>query len=109
MPQNAAAADAWRMRRKSVLDRVMGRFTTLRARVGTDDKLRLDAHLSSIREVENQVLATQPQTAGCMVPARPADTFNALSGNSVTPLTAANLPAWAEGNTDLMALALACH
>ena len=108
MPQNAAAADALRMRRKSVLDMVMGRFTTLRERVGTDDKLRLDAHLSSIREVENQVLATQPQTAGCMVPTRPADTFNALSGNSVTPLTAANLPAWAKVNTDLMVLALAC-
>jgi len=88
MPQNTMAADNLRKLRKSILDGVLARFATLRARVGTEDKVRLDNHMSSIREVENQVLAVQSQTA-CMVPARPADTFNTL---------ASNLPAWAKVN-----------
>src|SRR5260370_21315851 len=76
----------------------MGGFGTLRGRVGTDDKARLDFHMSSIREIENQVLAVQPQTAGTL-PTRPADTFNVLPSN---------LQAWSKVNTDLMVQALAC-
>jgi len=98
MPQNTAAGDNLRKLRKSILDGVLGRFATLRARVGTDDKARLDFHMSSIREIENQVLAVQPQTA-CTLPTRPADTFNVLPSN---------LPAWSKVNTDLMVQALAC-
>ncbi|HET6284926.1 MAG TPA: DUF1552 domain-containing protein [Polyangia bacterium] len=106
-PQNPMTADNLRKRRKSILDMAAGRFTTLRARVGTDDKARLDSHLTSIREVEKQVLAMQPQVA-CTVPNRPADTFDSLAGNSFTPLTGSNLPAWAKVNMDMMVLALAC-
>jgi hypothetical protein len=95
---NAAAAENLRLRRKSILDTVAGRFTTLRARVGTEDKVRLDNHLSSIREVETQVLAMQPQTA-CMLPMRPADNFNTQGSN---------VPEWGKLQMDLMVLALAC-
>jgi len=98
MPQNTMAADNLRTLRKSILDGVSSRFTALRARVGTDDKARLDAHLQSIRQVETQVLAMQPQAA-CTIPTRPADTFSLLNSN---------IPAWAQLNTDLMVLALAC-
>ena len=98
MPQNTLAADNLRKRRKSILDMVANRFTTLKARVGTDDKARLDNHMTSIREVENQVLATQPQVA-CMVPARPADNFN---------VAGSNIPAWSKANLDLMVLGMAC-
>jgi hypothetical protein len=97
-PQNTMAADNLRKRRQSILDMVAGRFTTMKARVGTDDKARLDQHMTSIREVEMQVTATQPQVA-CMVPARPADTFNVLGSN---------LPAWSKVNLDMMVLAMAC-
>jgi hypothetical protein len=92
------AADNLRKRRKSILDMVAGRFTTLRTRVGTDDKARLDSHMTSIREVENQVLAVQPQVT-CMVPTRPADNFSVASSN---------IPAWGKANLDLMVLGLAC-
>jgi hypothetical protein len=98
MPQNTMAADNLRKRRKSILDMVAGRFATLEARVGTEDKARLDRHMTSIREVENQVLAVQPQVS-CMVSARPADNFNVASSN---------IPAWGKANLDLMVLALAC-
>jgi Protein of unknown function (DUF1552) len=97
-PQDTMAADNLRKRRKSILDAVANRFTTLRARVGTVDKARLDSHLTSIREVETRVLALQPQTA-CMIPTRPADNFSAIGSN---------LPAWSKANIDLMVLALAC-
>jgi len=107
VPQNTMAADNLRKRRKSILDIVAGRFKTLEARVGTEDKARLDNHMTAIREVENQVLALQPQVA-CTVPARPADTFNALAGTSYTAQTASNLPAWAKVNLDMMVLALTC-
>jgi hypothetical protein len=96
--QDAAAAENLRKRRKSILDTVADRFSKLRVRVGTDDKLRLDNHLSSIREIEQQVLATQAQTA-CMIPSRPADNFNTQ---------ASNIPAWGKLQMDLMVLALAC-
>jgi len=98
MPQNTMAADNLRTLRKSILDGVSSRFTALRARVGTDDKARLDAHLQSIREVETQVLTVQPQMT-CTVPTRPADTFSLLNSN---------IPAWAKVNLDMMVLALGC-
>jgi hypothetical protein len=98
MPQNTMAADNLRKRRKSILDMVAGRFATLEARVGTDDKARLEQHMTSIREVENQVLAVEPQVS-CMVSARPADNFSVANSN---------IPAWGKTNLDLMVLALAC-
>jgi len=46
-------------RKKSVLDHVLGEIGALQTRVGSADKARLDAHLTSIREVE-RILATNP-------------------------------------------------
>ncbi len=98
MPQDTTAADNLRKRRKSILDTVAGRFATLKQRVGTDDKARLDQHMTSIREVENQVLVVQPPPT-CTVSARPADNFNVANSN---------IPAWGKANLDLMVLGLAC-
>ena len=92
------AADNLRKRRKSILDAVSGRFTTLKARVGTEDKARLDKHMTSIREIEAQVLTVQPQ-ATCMLPGRPADNYS---------MAGSNIPAWGTLNMDLMVLGLAC-
>jgi hypothetical protein len=97
-PQDMTAADNLRKRRKSILDMVSGRFTTMRARVGTEDKARIDSHMTSIREVENQVLTVQPQVS-CMLPGKPAANFN---------MGGANIPAWGKANLDLMILGLAC-
>jgi hypothetical protein len=96
--QNMMAAENLRKRRKSILDMVAGRFTQLEARVGTDDKARLEQHLTSIREVEAQVLAVQPQVT-CMLSPRPPDNFSVANSN---------IPAWGKANLDLMVLALAC-
>ena len=99
MPQNTMAADNLRTLRKSILDSVADRFKTLEARVGTEDKARLDQHMTSIRSIETQLLAVQPMAAACTVPTRPADNFD--MGNS-------NIPAWGKLNLDMMVLALAC-
>jgi hypothetical protein len=99
MPPSTTAADNLRTLRKSILDMVADRFTALRARVGTDDKARLDNHVASIRQVETQVEAIQQQQASCMVPTRPAADFSLLNSN---------IPTWGQTNLDLMVLALAC-
>lgn len=99
MPQNTMAADNLRTLRKSILDSVADRFKALEARVGTEDKARLDQHMTSIRSIETQLLAVQPTAAACTVPTRPADNFD--MGNS-------NIPAWGKVNLDMMVLALAC-
>jgi hypothetical protein len=98
MPKDTMAADNLRTLRKSMLDLVADRFKALEARVGTEDKARLDQHMTSIRSVETQLLAAQPQAA-CTVPTRPAANFD--MGNS-------NIPAWGKVNLDMMVLALAC-
>jgi hypothetical protein len=51
---------AERQRRRSVLDAVLGNFSSLRARVGREDKRRLDAHAQKVRDIE-QMLAGDPR------------------------------------------------
>jgi hypothetical protein len=96
---NPGAAEALRKNRKSILDAISGRYTTLKARVGTDDKARLDKHLTSIREIEGQVLMVPPPAAACTLPARPGDGFATKTSD---------VPMWGKLNMDLMVLALAC-
>jgi hypothetical protein len=49
-------------RRKSILDLVNGEINGLRQIVGSDDRAKLDAHLDSLRQVENRL--SQMTTAG---------------------------------------------
>jgi hypothetical protein len=61
-------------RKKSVLDHVMSEISSLETRVGSVDKMRLDAHLSSLREVERIATMTPTVSANnltCMPPAAP--------------------------------------
>jgi hypothetical protein len=61
-------------RKKSVLDHVAGEIATLQNRVGSVDKKRLDAHLTSLREVERvatQMPAVVPSNLSCVAPTPP--------------------------------------
>ncbi len=65
-------------RRTSVLDHVLGEYKSLAARVGTDDRQRLEQHFTAVRNVEMR-LATQagmsaPQAAACKKAASPTAT-----------------------------------
>ena len=48
-------------REKSVLDAVRGQAQSLRARLGAEDKARLDEYLTSVRELENSIATLPPE------------------------------------------------
>lgn len=83
---------------KSVLDYVMGRINTLNTKLGASDRIRLDAHLTAIRELESriQLTTTEPAPVGasCSQPA--------------TPPTTSTFTARANLLIDLMAMAVIC-
>ncbi|MBC7658262.1 MAG: DUF1552 domain-containing protein [Chitinophagaceae bacterium] len=93
---DTAAADLAHQKRKSILDFIKGRYTALNARLGADDKARIDQHLTSIREIEQQLLAAT--SASCVVPSKPA--------SGITPEK--DLDGYAKLQFDLLAAALAC-
>ncbi len=65
-----AAAEAARRRQTSVLDLVLADAHSLHARLGSEDRARLDQYLESVNELERQV--TSVPTASCTKPATPA-------------------------------------
>jgi hypothetical protein len=69
--------DTTRLRRLSVLDYINKDLTAFGARLGTDDRLKIQAHMDSIRAIEMQIQAMPPNTSGgmaCTTPATPAAT-----------------------------------
>ena len=52
-------------RRESILDHATAELNDVRARVGTDDRLRIDAHLQSVRELERTLA---PDATVCDAP-----------------------------------------
>ncbi len=82
--------------RLSVLDAVQDQIHDLDRRLGAGDRVRLDRHLTSVRELERRLEESSPE---CSVPIPPRD-----------PVDGANEPI-AEKNSvmsDLLAVALAC-
>jgi Protein of unknown function (DUF1552) len=75
MPGGGGASAATLLkRRKSVLDLINGELNGLRNTVGTSDRAKLDAHLESVRQIENRLTMTMTMPSGsgpgaCMKPA----------------------------------------
>lgn len=65
--------DSVRMGRLSVLDAVMGDAEALRDRLGTGDRMRVEAHLDALRALEVRVEAEPPTCAVPTAPVDPAD------------------------------------
>lgn len=61
-PVGPAKPDPDLARRKRALDAVLDSATSLRARLGRADQVRLDQHLDGVRQIENQIaiLSTMP-------------------------------------------------
>jgi hypothetical protein len=74
----AEAAAARQRRRELVLGTVRGDLTSLRGRLGTDDRRRIDAHLASIEEVQRQL--GDLAAAVCEPPARGSSTEYTMLG-----------------------------
>ncbi len=85
--------------RASVLDAVKEDATRLQRRLGANDRRRLDAHLTAISEVRQQLLAMP--SASCTPPA--AVTVTNKDVNGAEPMEAVN-----KAMADLLAIAWAC-
>jgi len=90
--------------RKSVLDFVMDDFARLQPSLGASDRMKLDAHLTSVRELEariaKQVTATPVTTASCGTVQPVVDPGD--------PMAKENFPAIGKLQMDLLVLALKC-
>lgn len=87
--------------RQSVLDTVLHDFDRVRAKVGSADRARLDAHAEKIRELERRLASTPEPGPACTVPALTLpDDFDPLHSD----YDDASMPAF----IDLMVMAFAC-
>ncbi|MBX7100128.1 MAG: DUF1552 domain-containing protein [Myxococcaceae bacterium] len=92
--------------RKSVLDVVAADTRALQAKLGTNDRRRLDQHLQGIADLEKQLGGVAPPprtgTSTCVKPTRPTNAYPAIDAEQVH---------WEELSalhTDLLAMALSC-
>jgi hypothetical protein len=85
-----------RRRRESVLDGVALDLERLKPRLGAADRARVDAHLTSIREVEKRLIAG----LSCEPPAAIGDTVEVWENENYAAVT--------DVHCDLMTLALGC-
>ena len=91
MPTDAMIAE-----RRSVLDAVSDQIAQLETQVSSDDKQKLDAHLSLVRDVERRLGSSG---LACTKPAMPA---------TYDPTSETDMPTIAELEIDLLSIAFAC-
>jgi len=67
------SAQALLARRKSILDTITGEITGLQSTLGSNEKAKLDAHLDSIRQLENKLMSAGAAggSGSCTKPAAP--------------------------------------
>jgi hypothetical protein len=85
--------------RKSVLDAVTQSYSKLNPKLGATDKVKLDEHLSNIRDLEMRLTATGTVGAACARPAAPG---------TIDFKANANFPMVGKLQMDLLVMAMAC-
>jgi Protein of unknown function (DUF1552) len=99
---------------KSILDYVDRRYAGLSAKLGADDKRRIDQHLTRVREIEQALAATvdarcRPPT---LIDTSDYDPFAGLQstddGTFKDPVTDAAIPKVGKLMLDMLVMALAC-
>ena len=85
--------------RKSALDFSLGEMDGLRAKLGGDDRQRLESYQTSLREIEKRLAALQTPPAVCQPPTQ---------GNAVDPVAMDQYPKVLQLQTDLMISAMQC-
>jgi hypothetical protein len=88
--------------KRAVLDAVMANHRTVTAKLGADDKKRLDQHLNNISELQRRLgsAAIPPLAKSCVKPEAPDSKFLPRSND--------NFPAAGKLQMDLLAMALQC-
>jgi hypothetical protein len=81
MPSGSGSAQAMLQRRQSILDTITTEINGLKTTLGTNERAKLDAHLDSIRQLENK-LQSAPSSGACTTPSTPAadSTFQFMGG-----------------------------
>ena len=97
---DAAALMRLRAERKSVLDAVMGSYTSLSAKLSADDKVKIDAHFSTIRDLEARLTSVGGNVGDYCVKPMPPGAMDFLAND--------NFPAVGKLQMDLLAMAFAC-
>lgn len=90
--------------RRSVLDAVAGDIGRFQQTLSSADRVRLDQHLTGVRELERRIArleADPPQLEACSRPGPPEDEYDYLEGKP-------QLEAKSRVMTDLAVMALAC-
>ena len=90
--------------RRSVLDAVTGQGTSLRQRLGANDRRRLEEHLDGVRAIERQLQRLEenpPSLAACRRPDAPPAEIPDVLGRP-------DMRARAQAMANLLAMALAC-
>jgi hypothetical protein len=107
-----AAVLATQKRRGTVLDAVLTDLTSLSAKVGAGDRAKLDAHATSIRELEKQLLTVGSTTSSCrgVTPMAPTVSLKPYSClQDARPATCVgDFPTIGKAQLDVLTLALAC-
>jgi len=93
---SAGDVDVEAVRNQSVLDLVRGELNGLRRELGTEERVKLAAHLESLRQLETGLMV---DTSACGAPTLPAR----LDSQSNE-----NFPAVLRAQTDLLVASLAC-
>ena len=90
--------------RRSVLDAVMGDIQSLQGTLGSEDKVRLEAHLEGVRALETRLARLQedpPDLESCTRPDEPSADYPDIDGRP-------QISARAEALHDILAMAMAC-
>jgi hypothetical protein len=98
--QSGAELARLQARRRSILDAVRANMTSFRARLGRDDRARLDQHADKLRELETRYMQQAATATTCGSPQLklPA-TFNPALDHAAS----------AEAQIEILAMAFACN
>ncbi|MEO1266564.1 MAG: DUF1552 domain-containing protein [Myxococcota bacterium] len=103
-PEAQARLAAARLRGQSVLDFIRGDLSRLQPRLANEERIKLDQHLTSLREIEKRLEGPSVGGAQCTKPARPPFFERFRQYNRGEP----NFDAITDLQIDLLAQAMAC-
>ena len=107
---STSTIDALKKNRKSVLDFVLRDFQRLEAKVGADDKAKLDRHMSTVRQFEASLDKLGTTTSTCQVPAAPTVSLDPVDcmQDGRKAKCYGDYPTLGQAQMDLLVLALSC-
>ncbi len=108
-PNQSEGVDARIQRKKSILDLVDRKYVALMNRLGAADKVKLDQHLTKIREIETNLDTGIVPGLTCRAPTLIDTTgYNPTIGSTFDQSTDEKIPVVGKFMMDMMVMAFAC-